>query len=80
MTTTPPVYSPLSRRAAVLQRLQLLADDPRTVTLGEIMAELEAMQQEFGAASSLEAIIQHEAGTQLAAQRAARLIGKAVPA
>lgn len=78
MIIRPPVYSPLSRRAAVLQRLQLLADDPRTVTLGEIMAELEAIQQEFGAASSLEAIIQREAGAQLAVQRVARLSGKAV--
>jgi hypothetical protein len=78
MSQYPPVYSALSRRAAVLQRLQLLSDEPRTVTLSEIMAELEAMQREFGATSSLEAIIQREAGAQLAAQRAARLLGKAV--
>lgn len=78
--TTPPVYSALTRRMAILQQLQLLSEQPRTVTLADIMAELVAMQQEFGSTRSLEEIIQHQAGAQLVAQQAARLARKAVPA
>jgi hypothetical protein len=63
---------------AILQQLQLLSEQPRTVTLADIMAELVAMQQEFGTARSLEEIIQHQAGAQLAAQRSARQARKAV--
>ena len=78
--TQAPVYSLLTRRMAILQQLQLLSEQPRTVTLAEIMAELMAMQQEFGEARSLEEIIQRQAGEQLARQRAVRLARKAAMA
>lgn len=77
---TPPVYSVLTRRMAILQQLQLLSEQPRTVTLADIMAELAAMQQEFGERRSLEEVIQYQAGTQLAAQRVARMAQRAVMA
>jgi hypothetical protein len=76
--TIPPVYSALTHRMAILQQLQRLSDQPRTVTLADMVSELIVMQQEFGAARSLEEIIQADAGVQLAAQRLGRQQRKVV--
>jgi hypothetical protein len=72
LTTGAPVYTKITRQVAVLQQLQLLADQPRTVTLEDMIGVLASMQQEYSPSVTLEEIIQKLSGVQLKAQFEAR--------
>lgn len=70
-----PLYTDdLSTTVGVLQSLQVLLVDrsPATPTLADVSALVSAMQQEFGAAESLEHVIQALSGRHLAKQRIAQ--------
>jgi hypothetical protein len=67
----PPVYTPETVQVGILQGLQTLLERPTSATLAEVAVLLSSMQQEYGEMATLEHVIQHRVGRELASQRAA---------